>query len=168
MKNLLYCSIAVCCAIFSAQAASEVKIMPEKKPFYADVSVSAYGGVEHPNFSKPEWGAGLELSKALNKNVQLSVDIFSFETDNWRDQAVDRVSVLGQYELFQSANKSVGIYGLGGGGYNFRDENFLLTVGLGIGVNVTKHFSLFADSRTYSEFNGNPGQSSRAGISLSF
>lgn len=148
--------------------ASEVKIMPDKTPWFSDVSVSVYGGVEHPEFSKPEWGAGFEAAVSPNDKVSILVDVFSFETDNWRDQTVDRVSLLGQYELFKSNNKRVNLYGIGGAGYNFREDNFLLSAGLGVGVNVYKGFSVFADSRVYSEFNASAGESSRFGISYSF
>lgn len=165
MKNII---LSIILSASTVLAAETVLVEKQIKPWYSDVSVSAYGGVEHPNFSKPEWGAGLELAVSPNDKVSILVDAFSFETDNWRDQTVDRVSLLGQYELFTSSNKKFNVYGIGGVGYNFREDNFLLSAGLGVGVNIWKGLSLFADSQTYSEFNSTPGQSSRGGFCWSF
>lgn len=157
MKKLIVCLLALC-TVVTVKSAS----------FLDGVKVSPYAALEHPDFGAPQWGAGVDVGFELNKYVTLSADLMSLEQNSWGGSTIDRASLLATSSLFNSANKKFNIYGIGGGGFNFNTDNALFTVGLGVKYAFSKHVEVFADSRVYSEFKGDVGESSRMGLSYKF
>jgi hypothetical protein len=140
----------------------------EVKPWYSNISVGTYGALEHSKFDAPEYGAGTDIGIKLSKDVTLSIDVMAFKDVDWAGSSVDRLTLLGKYELFSSANKAVTLYGLGGFGRQLETDNWLFTAGGGAKFKVYKELFVFADSRVYAEFNGSQGLSSRFGLGYQF
>lgn len=138
------------------------------KPWYSNIEVKTYAAVEHPNFDAPQLGAGVDIGLKLSAKVSLHVDAMALENDNWGGSTVDRVSLLGQYELLSSANNKLHVYGIAGAGHVFGPNNWLFTAGLGASYDITKNVEVFADGRPYAEFGGEQGISSRFGVGFSF
>lgn len=138
------------------------------KPWYGDITVGAYGALEHRDFNAPEYGAGVDIGFNVNKQVSINIDVMAFEHGNWGESTVDRITLLGKYNLFTTENKRINLYGLAGFGRQLETENWLFTAGGGANLNLTKNIYAFADSRVYSEFDGDKGLSSRAGLGFKF
>lgn len=160
IKNLIMVSIVLAFSLTTKAA--------DSKPWYSNIEVKTYAAVEHANFDAPELGAGVDIGLKLSSKVSLHIDAMALEQDNWGGSSVDRVSLLGQYELLSSANNKLHVYGIAGAGHVFGPNNWLFTAGLGASYDITKNIEVFADGRPYAEFGGAQGISSRFGIGFQF
>lgn len=163
MKKLVLALVLVVSSMTAVKAADVAT-----KSWTDGIGVLPFAALDHPNFARPEWGAGVAIDYAVNAKVSLEAELTAFGTDSWGGNVVDRGVILGKYELLKAANNKLHVYGIAGGGYNLVNNNMLFTAGLGASFDVHKNISAFLDTRPYAEFGAGQGQSTRFGINVHF
>jgi hypothetical protein len=113
------------------------------------------------------FGAGLDLGYDVNKFVSIHGTALAFE--DWRGGVVDESELYGQASFVRFAGEVLTLYGKGGFVRDWNDEAWATSVGLGVGLRLSKSVSLDADYSIRAWFSDREKDSlARALISVSF
>lgn len=142
--------------------------------FLDNISVSPYAAVQHQNITDGQnYGAGLDIGLGINKFVSIHALNTAYQTEDWGNSAIDETSLLGRFRLVHNASETLSLYGLAGGDRNWNTDSWAFGAGLGVELRVSKHVSLFGDSRIRAWFKdhndtGAKDLQTRAGLQFSF
>lgn len=168
MKKLL---LALALSPLILSAAEPAVPAAKTKNWYDGLSLSPFGALNHPDFGRPVWGAGLDVGFDFNKIVSLHVANLVYDLpatkpagsetrsssrpdQGWKEgPAVDETDVLLESTLW-GAGKKTGprLYFLGGGSGSWTDEILGLSAGLGVDWRFTEHASIGIDGRVRAWF----------------
>lgn len=114
-----------------------------KKSFISGVSIAPVGVIAYPDVTgKREYGVGLNLGYAVNKNVSLNATALGFESpDRFRGEAVDELDATAKFDLLKASKLTV--YGVAGGSRQFHTDDWAVDVGGGARFNFTEYVSVF-------------------------
>lgn len=164
MKNLIRLTIGLYCLLATACFAAD---QPKETPA-TGLSAQALGILHNGAVGKPTYGAGADIGYDFNKYVSGHARLVAYEADDWGGSAIDEASLLVKANLFRSANKRVGLFGLGGVDRSFgsgpQDEAWGLSVGGGIEFAIYGNLSAGVDSRARAWFQNNKWDITSAGF----
>lgn len=170
MKTKLLALLAILAAfvINASEPAPAASAKKESKSWWTDFSVSPYGAVNHPNFGKPQYGAGLDVGYSINKTVSLHGTALAYESDRWGGSTIDEASVLFRADLIRASKERFVTYVLAGGDRDFERDDWAFGAGIGAELRLARNFSLGADSRIRAFFNHDKDLITRGFLSFRF
>lgn len=158
-------SLFLATASFAADAPK-----PAAKSFIDSITVSPYGVVRWPDLDgNPNYGAGVDVSVAVNSFVRVHVLNTAYETENWGGgSSIDETSLLVSADITRFKTEAFTPYFIGGGVRDWDREDWGFQAGAGGRLNFNKNFSVGADYSIRAWFNNDKDGVLRGYVSLSF
>jgi hypothetical protein len=129
-------------------AAITVSAADETKTSILDgITVSTVGVIKTDHLDGPsQWGAGLDLGKAINPFVSLHVVNLSFEgtKENWGGLLVDETDLQVDAMLSSFSKEKFSLHLVAGGQTQWVDNDYGINAGLRADLALNKHLSLSA------------------------
>jgi len=91
------------------------------------------------------FGAGADLGVGINKHVSIHVAGYGYETDSWGGGAVDELEAYVKANLASFSKQVVVVTAKGGAVWDTLLDDYAMSVGAGVDLNINKRFALGAD-----------------------
>jgi len=99
------------------------------------------------------FGAGADLGVGINKHVSIHVAGYGYETDSWGGGAVDELEAYVKANLASFSKQVVVVTAKGGAVWDTLLDDYAMSVGAGVDLNINKRFALGADYSVRAWFN---------------
>lgn len=99
------------------------------------------------------FGAGADLGVGINKHVSIHVAGYGYETDSWGGGAVDEIESYVKARLASFSKQVVVVTAKGGAVWDTLRDDYAMSVGAGVDLNISKRFAVGADYSVRAWFN---------------
>jgi len=99
------------------------------------------------------FGAGLDAGIGINKYVSIHVAGYGYETDSWRGGAVDELESYVKANLASFSKQVLVVTAKAGAVWDTALDDYAMSVGAGLDLNLSKRFTLGADYSIRAWFN---------------